>query len=156
MGLKSFLSFSQERIPVILRRIEVLFDRSGRSPTDEIEKAAGLVVGAGSAGASKGLLTDHGSGRLVVDVEISRGIDEHLRRRFDRAAVRREDRARQSIGGGLIAEPERLLVPVLGIDVDREHRAEDLLAQRARGRVLGFDNRRLYEVALGVVAFAAE
>ncbi len=44
---------------------------------------------------------------------------------------------------------------VVVVDVDREHRAEDLLLHELEVRVLGDDDGGLDEVALGVVVVAA-
>ena len=77
--------------------------------------------------------------RLVVDIEVPRGMAELLIRQIDRFPVGRKHRAGERIRGGRVAEIERLLVLPVGVDIDREHRAEELgfpscrNAGRARG-----------------------
>ena len=59
------------RVAVVLRRHEGLLDRARRGPAQQVDRGAGLVVGAGRAAAAEGLLPDDGAGRLVVDVEVA-------------------------------------------------------------------------------------
>src|SRR5438045_9430966 len=67
-------SLRHERIPGVTRRHEVLFDRPGAGPADQVEHAARLVVGAAGARATERLLPDDRSRRLVVLIEVARGI----------------------------------------------------------------------------------
>src|SRR4051812_4665940 len=64
------LGFVQERIPVIGRRNERLFERARCGPAQEVERRAGFVVGARSASAAERLLADDGAGGLVVDIKV--------------------------------------------------------------------------------------
>lgn len=52
-------------------RAEGLLHRMGADPADHVQHSASLVVGAGSPGPAEGLLSHHGAGALVVDVEVS-------------------------------------------------------------------------------------
>src|SRR3989442_16022592 len=83
-----------ERIAVLGRRRVRLLDHARADPTDQIEERPGLVVRAGSAGSAERLQTDHGAGRLVVDVEVAGRVDELLRRLSDGLPISREDGAR--------------------------------------------------------------
>ena len=55
---------------------EGLLDGPRRGPAQQVDRGAGLVVGAGGAGAAERLLADHGTGGLVVDVEVARGVPQ--------------------------------------------------------------------------------
>src|SRR5688500_4218692 len=70
----SRLLLSQERVREIRRWRERLLHRSRAHPAHEVELRARLVVGAGGSRPSEGLLADDGARRLVVDVEVARGI----------------------------------------------------------------------------------
>ena len=59
---------------MVCGRHEGLLDSAGQYPADEVELAAGLVVGTGCAGAAERLHADYGSGGLVVDVEVAGSI----------------------------------------------------------------------------------
>ena len=59
------------RVAVVGRRDERLLDRARRHPAQQVPDRAGLVVRARGPGPAERLLTDHGSGRLVVDVEVA-------------------------------------------------------------------------------------
>ena len=61
-------------VSVVFRRNKVLLDGPGRYPAQQVDHGSGLVVGARTAGSSEGLLSHHGSGGLVVNVEVPRTI----------------------------------------------------------------------------------
>lgn len=52
-------------------RAEGLLHRMGADPADHVQHSASLVVGAGGPRPAEGLLSHHGAGALVVDVEVS-------------------------------------------------------------------------------------
>src|SRR5664279_2169238 len=60
----------EERELDVHRRREALLDGARRSPADQVQEAAGLVVGPGGAGSAEGLVAHHGARGLVVDVEV--------------------------------------------------------------------------------------
>src|SRR5687767_6780220 len=71
------------RVAVVGRRDECLLDRPGRGPAQQVDRGAGLVVGAGRTTATEGLLPDDRAGGLVVDVEVARGEAQRLARPRD-------------------------------------------------------------------------
>src|SRR4029077_3152496 len=79
-----------ERIAVVGRRHVRLLDHARAHPPNQVEKRAGLVVGARRASATERLESHDRARRLVVDVEVARGVDESLRRLADRLPVARE------------------------------------------------------------------
>src|SRR5438046_2088424 len=87
-----------ERIRVIRRRAECLLDRARADPAYEVEFRTGLVVRAARARATERLLSDYGTGRLVVDVEVSRGVAQRERRFANGASIVREHGARERVG----------------------------------------------------------
>ncbi len=66
-----FLILPQKRIAIIFRRIEGFFDGAGRYPAQQIDHGAGLIVGARSPGAAKWLLTNYGTGWLIINIKIT-------------------------------------------------------------------------------------
>ena len=125
---------------------ERFLDRPRADPTNQIQHRAGLVVGAGPARAAERLLPDDGAGRLVVDVEVPRGIPERAHRFAHRDAVAAEHRAGQRVGRCAIDDIERFLPFLVRIDVSGDDRSEDLFAQTAVAGIGGFDQRRLDEI----------
>src|SRR5215203_548819 len=91
------LLLRHEGVLVVTRRSERLLDGPRAGPADQIQLGAGLVVGAGPTRAAERLLSDDRAGRLVVDVEVARGVAQRGRGLADRAAVAREHRAGQRI-----------------------------------------------------------
>src|SRR5690349_5053544 len=83
------------RVAVVGRRHEGLLDRPRRGPAQQVDRRAGLVVGAGGPTAAEGLLPDDRAGGLVVDVEVARGEAQRLAGPRDGGAVLRDDRAGQ-------------------------------------------------------------
>src|SRR5262245_61826716 len=92
------LPLAHVRVRGVGRGREVLLDRAGGDPADQVPEAAGLVVGAGGAGAAEGLLADDGAGGLVVDVEVAGGVAEAGLGGVDGGAVAREHSAGQGVG----------------------------------------------------------
>ena len=78
---------------------ECLLDDARRHPADQVVPRAGLVVGAAGPRAAEGLLPDHGTGRLVVDVEVAGGEAQRLGGPVDDAPVGGEDRRRSDAYG---------------------------------------------------------
>ena len=74
----------------------------------------------------------------------------------DRAAIQRKDRARQRVRRSLIAQLQRFVVLRLRIDVDRQHRAENLLDHQLGLRLFRQHNRGLDEVAGRIITPAAD
>src|SRR5664279_3381354 len=68
--IRSTLLGFEERELDVHRRREALLDGARRSPADQVQEAAGLVVGPGGAGSAEGLVANHGARGLVVDVEV--------------------------------------------------------------------------------------
>ena len=101
----------------------------------------------GPARAAERLLPDDGAGRLVVDVEVAGGVAQRAHRLAHRRAIAREHGAGQRVRRRAIDDRERLLPLRVGIDVRRDDRSEDLLAQQAVARIRRLDQRRLDEVA---------
>ncbi len=52
----------------------VLLDGAGADPSQQVQGRASLVVGSGGAGAAEGLLSDHGAGALVVEVDVAASV----------------------------------------------------------------------------------
>ena len=131
-GLRLLLR--HERILVIARRRERLLERARVDPADEVQLRAGLVVGAGSARAAERLLADDRTGRLVVDVEVARGVPQRARRFAHRLAVAAEDGARSTRTARSGRRRQRLVPLRVGVDVGRDDRSEDLLAHACGSR----------------------
>src|SRR5690606_33417851 len=132
-----------------------LLDRARADPAHEVQLRTGLVVRARRARAAERLLTDDSARGLVVDVEVARGVAQRRRRLADRRTVAREDRARKRIRRGLVDDLARLCPLVVGIDVRRDHRSEDLFAEQLVAGIVGLDERRLDEVPLLALHAAA-
>ena len=92
------------------RRHKRLPDAARADPAQQVEDRAGLVVGAGGAGAAEGLLADDGAGGLVIDVEIAGGVAQTVEALLDRVAVLRENRAGQCVRTGAVDEAQRLIL----------------------------------------------
>ena len=95
---------------------------------------------------------DHHSGRTTVD---RHGVAQLVGRECDGAPVGREDGAGQPIGARPVAEVEGLLETSVGIGVDGQDRAEQLLFEKPESRVGRLHNRRPHEPAHAVVGLAA-
>ena len=110
-----------------MRRQEVFLDRPRRTPADQVQLAAGLVVGSRGSSAAEGLQPDAGGGCLIVDIEVPRRVSEDVFGSVDRVAVGCEYRARQRVGRGIVADIQRLRELIVVIDIDGEDGAEYLL-----------------------------
>ena len=66
-----------------------------------------------------------------------------------------EDRAGQGVRRTAVAGRQRLVQLIVGVDVNRQHRPEDLFAHQLEVRLLGQHNRGLDEVALTGAVVAA-
>src|SRR4030042_837764 len=75
---KGLLFLRQEGIPVVGRLVQVLLDRPGARPAQQVEIRAGLVVRSGSAGSAEGLLAYDRTGRLVVNIEVPGGMTQDV------------------------------------------------------------------------------
>ena len=147
---------SKERIAVVRGGNVCFLDATGADPADEVEDAAGLVVGAGRAGAAEGLATHHRACRLVVDVEVAGAMAQDVIGLDDGVAVAGDDGAGECVRGSLVADVQHLLVLVVLIDIHREDRSEDLLADGLVIRGLGQDDGGLHEITDGLVVVTAE
>ena len=145
-----------EGIGVVAGWVEGLLDGLRRGPADEVEVGACLVVGAAGTSTSEGLLSNDCSGGLVVVVDVAGCVFQYLGTLTEGLAVAGEDGAGESVGRGLVAEVEGLLVLGILIDIDGDDGSEDLFAHRLVFRGLGEDDGGLYEPAFLLVAFAAE
>ena len=65
------------RISNVCKRNKGLLDGLSTGPLEHVVWAAGLVVGPGKPCPAKRLLSHHGPGRLVVDVEVARRAPQH-------------------------------------------------------------------------------
>ena len=126
----------QERVAVVRRRHERLLDRARADPADQVPHRAGLVVRPRGARAAEGLLPDDGARRLVVDVEVAGRVAERLVGLVERVAIVREDGAGERVRARRVDEVERVRPLRLVVDVRRDDRAEELVAQEpeVRGR----------------------
>ena len=104
---------------------------------------------------TEGLLSDDGSGRFVVDVEVSRGVAEPVLRLLNRGAILGEHCAGQPVGRICVDEVERLAPARLVVEVRRHDRPEELLAQQPERRVARLEDGRLDEPAGGAVRASA-
>ncbi|KAI3479488.1 hypothetical protein L1887_58446 [Cichorium endivia] len=131
-----------------------LLDGARRDKAVEDGDGAGLVVGARGAGTAEGLLADDGAGALVVVVHHARGVAQQVACADERVAVGREDGAGEGVLGGGVDELARLLKLLVGVGVDGDDGAEDLVDHGDRLGVLGLDHGGLDVPSLGVVALA--
>src|SRR5215210_613152 len=115
-----------ERIAVVPRRDERLLDRPRADPPNQVPHRACLVVRPGPSRTAERLLADDGARRLIVDVEVPRGVPEPLLRLVDRRAILREDRPGEGVRV-VVDEVQGLIPLALGINVGRDDRAEELL-----------------------------
>src|SRR2546423_1524115 len=95
IGLVCMISAKESqhvRVEVRRRRRERLLDRARRRPPLQVLRRPGLVVRPGRPRPAERLLPLHRAGRLVVDVEVSRGVPQPLRGVRDRRPVLRDDR----------------------------------------------------------------
>src|SRR5262245_3196265 len=142
------LLLGHEGVAVVERRAERLLDRAGAHPPDEVELGARLVVRARSPRAAERLLAHHRARGLVVHVEVARGLAQRRRGLADRRPILGEDRPRERVGRRLVDDAERVFPLLVRIHPDRDHRAEDLLAEEAIPGLTSFHERGLDEEAL--------
>src|SRR5690606_3585003 len=107
-------------VAVVGGRDEGLLDRPGGRPAEQVEFGAGLVVGAGGAGAAEGVLAGDGAGGFVVEVEVAGGVAEGVGGAGRGGAVVGDDRAGEGVGRGVLQLGEHLFVLVVFVDVDGE------------------------------------
>src|SRR4029077_5911749 len=117
---------------------------------------AGLVVRARGTRAAERLLPDDRTGWLVVDVEVARRVAELVLRIRRSRPILREDGACQAVRSGAVDERQRLIPRVFVVNVGRDDRPEDLVAQQPEAGVARLDHRWIDEVALRVVVAAAD
>src|SRR5690606_35118629 len=95
------------------------------------------------------------AGRLVIDVEITRGMAQPVRGHGHGLTVTCENRTRQRVWRCGVQDTEDLLVLGIRVNVDGKHRPEDLLAHGDVLRVGDLDDGRLDEETYGLVRLAA-
>ena len=122
------------RVAVVGRRDERLLDRAGRRPAQQVQRRAGLVVGARGARPAERLLPDHRAGGLVVDVEVARRVAQPAAAAVQhRGAVVGDHRAGQArTCEPPSTTPRMSLAVVVGVDVHGEDRPEVLGARTPR------------------------
>ncbi len=98
------LGFIHVGIAVAAGRQEVFLNGPLGYPPEQVEHAAGLVVGARSPGAAEGLLAHHGPCGLVVDVEVARSLIEGSGHLHNHPAVPGEDGPGEPVGRSGVAE----------------------------------------------------
>ena len=116
-------------VAVVGGRDERLLDGAGRRPAQQVERRAGLVVGAGRPGAAERLLPDDGTGRLVVDVEVAGGEPQRVGGLSIAAAVVGDHRTGQRVRRARVDQGEDVGERVrrrVVVDVHREDRTEVL------------------------------
>src|SRR6266404_4991818 len=91
-------SLRHERIPWITWGHVVLLDRPGAGPADQVEHAAGLVVGAAGTAPAEWLLAHDGPGGFVVLVKVAGGVAQRRIGLGQRRAILREDGAGERVG----------------------------------------------------------
>ena len=92
------------RIAVVGRGNKSLLDHARGDPTDEVQDAACLVVGAGSAGSAERLATHNCSGRLVIDIEVSGSCAKLVGDSLKLETVLSEDGSGESVRRSGVAE----------------------------------------------------
>src|SRR5438067_7887991 len=111
------------------RRYEGFLDRARARPAQQVERGTGLVVGAGRAAAAEGLLADHGTGGLVVDVEVPGGEAQRLGGVCDRGTIARVHGTGERVWRDVLHLLEHALVVTVFVDVHGQDRAEVLGAE---------------------------
>src|ERR1700704_6686623 len=130
-------------------------DRARAGPADQVEDRARLVVGARCPRTAERLESHHGTGRLVIDVEVARCIDQGFGCLANRLPVAREDRARQPVRARAVDELEGVLKLSIGVRVHGEDGAELLLLPQLEVRIAGLDHRGADKPPNRVVPLAA-
>ena len=140
-----------ERIAVVGCGHEGLLDRARRDPALQVQYRAGLVIGPAAAGPAERLLPNHGTGRLVVDVEVACRESQHVQSLDDGRAILGDDGTSQPVrpNRGRLTQ-QRFVVGVV-VDENTQDRAEVLGSKDLMLRVVGHDHGRAHEVPGGVV-----
>ena len=81
------LFFIHKWIPVISRRYKGFLDSSRADPAQQVQVAAGFIVGTALSRSTKWLLTDHRPGRLIVKIEIACSIFQFISNFYQNAPV---------------------------------------------------------------------
>lgn len=84
-----------KRICKVMRRVERLLDGTSGYPANEVQIGTGFVIGTRCPCSTERLLADNGTGRLVVEVEISGRVYQTGCRSGKYSAVLREQGASQ-------------------------------------------------------------
>ncbi len=150
------LLFLEERIAVILGRVEVFLDASHGDPTQQVGVGTGFVVGAGAAGAAEGLLTHDGAGGLVVDVEVAGCLLQAPGHHVDLVTILREDGTCQSVDGGVVQDVEGLFHLVLIVYINGDDGTEQLFFHGIVVRIGGLDDGRVDVIAFRLVVLAPD
>lgn len=132
-----------------------LLDGTGGDEAGQDGGRSSLVVGAGGTSTTEGLLTDDGTGALVVDVEVSGSVAELVGAQDGSIAVLGEEGTSQGIGRRVGDQVQGLLVLLGLVDVDGDDGSKDLLGHGARLGVGGDDDGGLDEVSDRVVVVAS-
>ena len=90
-------------------------------------------------------MSDNGTGGLVVYVIVARRIAQGPVRLDEGRSILGEDRAGEAVGTGAIDHAQGLGPALRGIDVNREHRPEELLAHEPVLRIVHLEQRWLDE-----------
>ena len=128
-----------------------MFDTARAYPSQQIEWATCLVIGARGTRPSEGLLRDNCTGWLVVDVEVSSGEPKGIECRLDVLIIVRKNLTGQCVGAGLITYLKGLFELVIIIQEHRQYRAKNFLYHRLIIWVTGHDNRRFNEPTHAVI-----
>ncbi len=73
------------------RRDKCLFDATRIGPTDKIERTSRFSIRSGSPRAAKRLLGNDGSGRFIIDIEITGGVAKFVKSCLNGITIRREN-----------------------------------------------------------------
>src|SRR5439155_16116885 len=152
---KSLLFLRHEGIPIVRGRNKCFFDRAGADPPEQIDHGSSLVVGSAGSAAAEWLLSHDGAGRLVVDVEITRGKAKHTVRIGDGGAIGGEHCASECVWSRTVDNGKRCLPFLLGIHIQGYNRPEQLFTHRSVIRPASLNQRRADEVSRGIVGLAA-
>lgn len=147
------------RVLNLVRRDEFLLDRAQADEPREQVSTAGLIVGAACTGTAEGLLADHGTGALAVDVEVTRGVAESILRNPDGLAVLREDGACETVLTGLVnllADLGEVGLCGVVVGVHNQDGAKELAGEERVIGVRGAVNGGLNVPALGGVIGTAD
>ena len=128
-----------------------LLDGPGRGEPVKDGHGTTLVVGSGSPGTSERLLSNNGTGTLVVDVVVTGSVPELVGSQDHGRSVLREDRTGKTVFGGRVDQLAGLGELFVVVDVTGENGSKDLLGHGDRLGVLGKDDGGLDKESLRVV-----